>query len=128
MTSHIAITAVGHIGSVEPFVYSQSGTPICKFSLAINIKADQVLWLKCVAFGKLAETVHPNLHPGKQVLIESNDLKVQGYLGGGIPKASADVVIKTLKYMGKREAEPEPQYAGFDDSGDNSNGLGDIPF
>lgn len=125
MTSFLGITAAGHIGSVDEFKYTQSGTPLCKFTMAVNLKADSVLWLRCTAFGKLAESIQPYLKPGKHILVESNELKSHAFLAGGTPKASTDIVIKSLKFMGKRQDEPEPQYAGFDDSGDQ---LGDIPF
>jgi single-stranded DNA-binding protein len=124
MTSYLGIIAAGHIGSVDPLQYTQSGTPLARFTLAVNVKSDQVLWLKVACFGKLAEAIHPHLAQGKHVLIESNELKVHGYLSGGIPKGSADVIARSVKFMGKRtdqEAEPQGEYNGFEE-------VGGIPF
>lgn len=122
MTSWLFIGASGHIGNVEDFKYTQNGTPLCRFTMAVNVKADRVLWLRVSVFGKLAESIHPHLVQGKHVLIESNDLKLQAYLGGGVPKASCDVIARSVKFMGKRQDAEQPDYAGFDEQPE------DIPF
>jgi single-stranded DNA-binding protein len=65
-------TLVARIGKQPDLTYSQSGTPLCKFSLAVarRGKGDEADWLNIVCFGKTAEFVAQYLDKGALVGVE----------------------------------------------------------
>ena len=67
-----SVVLVGRIGKDPEMKYAQSGTPICKFSLAVNRRGekDETDWLNIVCFGKTAEFVAQYMDKGALVGIE----------------------------------------------------------
>lgn len=67
-----SVALVGRIGKEPDMKYSQQGTPVCKFSLAVNRrdKDEEPDWLNIVCFGKTAEFVAQYLDKGSLVGVE----------------------------------------------------------
>lgn len=64
---------VGRIGKQPDLTYSQNGTPLCKFSLAVSRRSrdkEETDWLNIVCFGKTAEFVAQYLDKGALVGVE----------------------------------------------------------
>lgn len=64
---------VGRIGKQPDLTYSQNGTPLCKFSLAVARRSkdrEETDWLNIVCFGKTAEFVAQYLDKGALVGVE----------------------------------------------------------
>lgn len=50
--------------------HTQSGTPVCKFSIASNgWKDDDVCFVDCTAWGKSAEALHKHVKKGDPVIV-----------------------------------------------------------
>lgn len=129
MGNYLNLTAVGNVGSDAPdFKYTQSGIPVATFRMAVTVRKDVTRWMRVTAWRETAELVNQYVKPGDLVLIECDDMTTQAYLGGGVPKGSQEVTARRVVFLQSKQRQPEPEYAGFDDSADNGNGLGDIPF
>jgi hypothetical protein len=82
----IKIIAIGNLGADPEMKYLPSGQPITTFSLASNHsyttasgeRKQETEWLRCSAFGKLAETCNQYLTKGQQVFIEGR-VKLRTY-------------------------------------------------
>lgn len=66
------IILLGRIAKDPELTYSQAGTAICKFSLAVTRENDKhkADFFFCTAFGKLAQTIADYCPKGRQILLE----------------------------------------------------------
>src|SRR5262245_30054509 len=72
------VILVGNLGRDPELKYSNSGTPVCTFSMATKAKKndqsgeyqDQVTWFKVTLLGRQAETASQYLSKGRPVYIE----------------------------------------------------------
>jgi single-strand DNA-binding protein len=64
-------TLVGNLTKDPELRFTNSGTAVVNFSLAVNNPArdDEVLFINCVAFAKLAEVIDKYTEKGKNILI-----------------------------------------------------------
>lgn len=71
-----SVVLVGRLGNDPELTYTQSGTAICKFRLAVNrpprqgSDQEETDWLDIVTFGRTAETCNQYLDKGALVGIE----------------------------------------------------------
>jgi len=74
------VVLVGRIGNDPAMTYAQSGTPVCKFRLAVNRRGerDETDWLNIVCFKKTAEFVQQYLDKGSLVGVEGR-IQVREY-------------------------------------------------
>jgi len=66
---------IGHLGRDPEVRHTPDGLAVANFSLACSEKVkgeDKTQWLKCTAFGKLAEICGQYLTKGKQVYCEDD--------------------------------------------------------
>jgi single-strand DNA-binding protein len=69
---------IGRLGQDPDIKYLQSGSAVCNISIAVGDdykdkqgqKAERTEWVKCTAFGKLAEIMGEYLHKGSKVYVE----------------------------------------------------------
>ena len=54
----------GNLGADPEVFYSSEGNPVASFNLAFRSSKKKTGWIRCVAFGKLAETTEKYLHRG----------------------------------------------------------------
>ena len=73
------VTVMGRLGRDPEIRYTQEGTPIANFNLAVDEsyknrdgeKVEKTEWIKCVVFGKIAESVVTRfLAKGCRALVE----------------------------------------------------------
>jgi single-strand DNA-binding protein len=73
------IMLIGNLGKDPDMSYTQAGTAITKFSLAVNRRSkdretgerkDETTWFNVTAFDRLGETCNEFLHKGSKVYIE----------------------------------------------------------
>jgi single-strand DNA-binding protein len=76
MPSYNHITVIGHLGQDPDLRYTPQGTPICSFTMAVNVrkKVDNEwnnvpLWFKIKVWGKQAEPVAQWLTKGSPALV-----------------------------------------------------------
>ncbi|HUP27526.1 MAG TPA: single-stranded DNA-binding protein [Chloroflexia bacterium] len=147
------VMLIGNLGKDPEMKYTQQGTPITTFSVAVsrNRKGsdgqnkDETEWFRVVAWEKLAETCNEYLRKGSKVYIEGR-LQTREYQGqDGQNRQSIEVVANEMLILDSRQQGGSPggfnedrQYApkpsgggggssaGFDDDADMD--ADDIPF
>ncbi len=114
------IVLVGNLGRDPEMRYTPNGTPVTSFSVATSRKyttsdgqsKEETLWFRISVWGKQAETCNQYLSKGRSVLVEGT--LVGDETGGprvwtgqdGKPRASFEVRAQSVRFLGRREAEP----------------------
>lgn len=87
--------------------YTQSGTPLCTITLAVNRsyggeeKKEDVLFQDCVAFGKTAEFLAQYFSKGKNLFIEGRLQSRQWEADDGQKRSKTEVVVERAHFVGK---------------------------
>lgn len=93
------VVLVGNLGRDPEMRYSQNGTPITNFSIAVNRRrrgpdgnyVDETDWYRITLFRNMAETSAEWLKKGSKVLVEGQ-LQIRTYTGqDGVERTSVDV-------------------------------------
>ena len=104
------VILIGRSGADADIKHIASGTVVANFSLAINEsfrkgdgeQRDRVQWVRCVAWGKLAEVCGQYLTKGKQVYIEGSIKSRQWEDQSGNKRTSYDIVARQMTMLGSR--------------------------
>lgn len=102
---------IGRLGKDPEFNVIASGTPVVKFSLAVdqskgkdkngNVQKE-TMWLNVVAWDKLAEIVEKYAAKGMQVLVAGR-LQIRAYEDkNGVKRQAVDLVASTVQLLEKR--------------------------
>lgn len=134
---------IGTLGGDPEIRYTAGGTAVASFSLAVNEswkdkdgeKQERTEWVRCTAFGKVAEIIGEYCHKGGQLYVEGK-LRTEKFTDKeGVERYITKVLVDQMQLLGdKRErAEkpvreqrqpvkdcPQPGQGSFDDD--------DIPF
>lgn len=107
---------LGNVGKDPEIRYTQSGTAVANFSLAVgerrkvgNEWKDHTEWINIVAWSKLAETCSNYLSKGKQVYIEGRIQTRKWDDRDGNTRYSTEIVADQLVLLGSKEARKEQQ-------------------
>ncbi len=99
------VTIVGRLTRDSELKYTNSGTAICKFSLAVNRKKKQdEQWVEEVSFfdvtlwGKLGESISQWLNKGKQVAV-SGGLRQNRWEQGGQNRSKVEIVASHVQLL-----------------------------
>lgn len=93
------VVLVGNLGKDPEMRYSQNGTPVTNFSIAVNRRrrgpdgnfVDETDWYRVSLFRRDAETAAEYLKKGTKVLVEGQ-LQIRNYTGqDGIERTSVEV-------------------------------------
>lgn len=131
----IIATAAGRLGRDAELRYSQSGTPICKFTVACDQgfgDSKRTEWVQCVLFKERAEKLHQYLVKGLAVTVmgEAKPVywkKSDGESGGAIEIICDKVVLQSKAERQNESGGGESPPAG--DGGNTGDDLDDsIPF
>ena len=79
-----------------------TGTAVCRFTLAVNrpYKKDEIDFINCVAFGKIAETIAQYVLKGRQVAI-TGSIRTGSYENNAGNKIyTTDVVLDGFEFIG----------------------------
>jgi single-strand DNA-binding protein len=111
------IIIVGNLGRDPEMRYTPNGKAVTDFSVATNRRwtnqdgsqAEETVWFRVSAWGKLAETCNQYLSKGRQVLVEGR-LAPDKETGGprvwtrsdGRPSASFEVTADVVRFIGGR--------------------------
>jgi len=129
-------TFAGFVGKDAELTYTQSGTAICKFSLAVNrIGRDKdgedlkPLWVNCAMWATRGEKLAPHILKGKFVVV-SGELDVREYTDkGGKDRWSLDVNVQQFSFGGgKGDAQQEAKPQGATISASTIAEDESIPF
>lgn len=115
------ILLIGNLGRDPERNSASDGTPITKFSLAVNStyktksgeKKEETEWFTIVAWRQLAETCERYLHKGSRVYIEGR-LSQRKYTDReGIQRIAVDVIANDMKMLDPKPVASEPEsYVG----------------
>lgn len=113
------LVLVGRLGRVPELRYFPDGTPVAKFSVAVNRRytsregerVTETTWFQVMAWGRLAEVCCANLGKGDLVMVAGR-LRADPKTGGprvytrrdGTVGASFDVVAEDVRFLSMKEA------------------------
>ena len=132
------IMLIGNLGKDPEMNYTQNGTALTKFSLAVSRsyktssgeKRDETEWFNIVAWDKLAELCNQYLHKGSKAYIEGR-LSQRKYTDkNGIERYAFDVVASDMQILTPKSAQSGSSdfLAGNADDSDPLGDLEDHPF
>lgn len=150
------VMLIGNAGKDAELRYMATGTPQCKFSLAVNNRRrnqttneweDQTEWFNILIWGDTAERVSQYITKGKSLYVEGR-LQTRSWDGDdGQKHYMTEVVAQTVQLLGSREggaqggggneewgngAPARPRTAGAAGAGGFSRGgdveVDDLPF
>lgn len=111
------ITLIGHLGKDPELQVTSEGTPVTKFSIAVNRysklsngeRKEETDWYNIVAWRQLAETCEKYLHKGSKVYIEGR-LALRKYTDkNGIERMSIDVTANDMQMLDTKSASGASQ-------------------
>lgn len=122
------VTLIGRLTKDPEVRYTQSGTPVGTFTLAVDRrvqkdKPKEADFIPCVVWGKTAEVVGNWCKKGKQVGVEGR-IQVRSYdAKDGSKRYVTEVIVSELELLGSKNE-------GVDRSGNGYKPLTDedIPF
>ena len=110
------------------------GSTVCEISVAVNgIKQDDVTFVECALFGKVAEAAGQHLGKGQQVIIQGR-LKQERWEGrDGKRQSRMKIIGSSCIFLGgsktaKRAASPQPEDVPADHRGHPADGYQEIPI
>lgn len=124
---------IGHLGS-DPETRDVNGTMVANFSIAVSETwkkdgqtQERTEWIRCQAWGKLAEICGQYLKKGSQVYV-AGKMQTRKYEKDGQTHYATDINIREMNMLGGRggaqsDTVPSQEFGGgggFDDS--------DVPF
>lgn len=105
------VLLIGNLGKDPEMKYTQQGTPVTTFSLAVSRSwkspdgqaKDETEWFRIVAWQKLAETCNEYLHKGSKVYIEGR-LQTREWTGqDGQSGKTTEVIANEMVLLDPRQ-------------------------
>lgn len=130
---------IGRLGRDPDMRFTPDGKAVANFSIACGQswkskdgeKQEKTEWVRCVAFGKLAEIIGEYLKKGSQVYV-SGRMQTREYEKDGTKRYTTEVVLDTMQMLGSRpQSSDEPKKPGHTPSGqqgDEFDDFGDVPL
>lgn len=104
------VQLIGNVGRAPELTLTPDGTPVCKFSLAVNKRRgdkEETTWFNCTAWRGLAETLEKYVTQGSQLFVQG-ELAARSYTTrDGKPGVSLDVTIEKFSFVGTKKAQGE---------------------
>ena len=136
------IQILGNLGRDPELRFTQSGTPVANFTVAVNETwqrkdgqpGERTEWFRVVAWGRLAEIANEYLRRGRQVFIEGRIQTREWQDREGNDRTSTELVARDLLLLGSRDGVPgehddqAPQPPQQDDQLDDELTPEDLPF
>ena len=134
MTDNNCVSINGRLVREAILSYSNSGTAILKFSIAVNRSVkkgdrweDEASFIDCTFFGKMAESVSKHLEKGKQVSI-IGELVQNRWEKGGQKYSKVEIIVNKLQLLGGKDEQKQESYQKPEQRGPESFDDLDIPF
>lgn len=103
---------IGNLGKPPELRYSPSGDAFCNFSIACGWKTkdkEGTEWIRCTAFGKLAEICGQYLKKGSQVYIAGRMTTRKWKNKEGVDQYSTEINVDQMQMLGgKSESDAPP--------------------
>lgn len=97
------VTLAGNLTRDPEMKYTGSGTPVVNFSLAVNNPVstkDEVLFIECVAFGKLAEVITEYTAKGKNILVSGRLVLESWTTDEGAKRSKIKLYVSAMQLLG----------------------------
>ncbi len=132
------IMLIGNLGKDPEMSYTNDGTAVTRFSLAVNRRIrsasgerqEETEWFTIVAWRQLAETCTTYLRKGHKVFLEGR-LQQRKYVGqDGIQRTVVEVMASGMEMLTPKSQHPGPSESDENVLTDNEAlaDLGDHPF
>lgn len=103
------VILIGNLGRDPEMKYTNSGTPVCRLSLATTRawtnkngeRQEETEWHRVTVWGKQAEHCNNYLAKGRSCYVEGR-LKTSSYEQDGVKKWSTEIVADTVQFLGGR--------------------------
>jgi single-strand DNA-binding protein len=105
---------IGRLGRDPETRYTAGGEAVTSFSLAVGWMGkdkEGVEWVRCVAFGKLAELAGQYLAKGKQCYVAGR-FKTRKFEKDGQDHYTTEVNADTIQFLGGASESSEPRPVG----------------
>jgi len=131
------IMLIGNLGRDPEMNYTQNGTALTKFSLAVSRsyktssgeKRDETEWFNIVAWDKLAETCNQYLHKGNKVYIEGRLTQRKYTDKEGNQRTAVDVIASEMEMLTPKSTQAgSSEFLAGDSDADPLGDLEDHPF
>ncbi|HSR53317.1 MAG TPA: single-stranded DNA-binding protein [Acidobacteriota bacterium] len=136
------VILIGNLGRDPEMRYTQSGTPVCNFSIATTEnyqdrsgnRQERTEWHNIVTWSKLAEICNQYLSKGRQVYIEGRLQTREWTDRDGNSRRTTEVVANEMKMLGSPGSGggggPREEKMGGENSDSMEVGISDddIPF
>jgi single-strand DNA-binding protein len=102
-------TFIGRLGKDPDFSVTPSGTPVAKFSLAVDkqTKGEQkeTLWLNIIAWDRLAEIVEKYTEKGRLVMVQGR-LDINAYTDKeGIKRQAVQIIAGSIQLLDSKDRQ-----------------------
>jgi single-strand DNA-binding protein len=123
------IMLIGNLGRDPELNVTAEGTPVTKFSLAVNRtykshtgdKREETEWFNIVAWNKLAEICERYLHKGSKVYIEGRLTQRKYTDKEGTQRTSVEVIASDMKMLDSKSASGGSESFSVVGAGDSSD-------
>lgn len=112
MTDNNIVSINGRLVREAESKFTQGGTAILKFSIAVNRSVkkgdkweDEASFFDCTMFGKMAESVSHYLEKGKQVSI-IGELVQNRWENDGQKHSKVEIIVNKLQLLGSKDDKP----------------------
>lgn len=124
---------MGRLTRDQDIRYSQGENPVAvaRFTLAVERRMkkdgeDNADFIRCVAFGKTAETIEKYVFQGKKIVIEGR-IQTGSYTNqDGAKIYTTDIVVESVEFAESRRVE-EAGNAALSESATDENGFMNVP-
>lgn len=102
---------IGRLGNDPEIRYDQQQNPVANISLAVGWKSKQkegVEWVRCVAFGKLAEIIGQYLKKGSKVFISGSFRTRKWQNQQGQDQYTTEIIANELQMLDSRTDGQQP--------------------
>jgi single-strand DNA-binding protein len=102
------VMLIGYAGGDSEMKFTSAGTPVANFSMAVNEsfknaqgeKKSNTLWIRCVAWRRVAEIAGEHVTKGKYLFVEGR-LQFRSYEDRqGEKHDVTEVVVNTIRFLG----------------------------
>jgi len=127
-SGYFLMTVVGNLGADPEMRYTQQGTAVTNFRLAVNQRIPAgggewevaAQWFKVTVWGKQAEACNAFLHSGSKVLVEAERFNFDRATGApelfqrsdGTNGANYEITARMVRFLDRApggQAEPAPE-------------------
>jgi single-strand DNA-binding protein len=123
------IMLIGNLGRDPELNVTSDGTPVTKFSLAVNRntktstgeKREETEWFNIVAWRQLAEICERYLHKGSKVYIEGRLTQRKYTDREGVQRTSVEVIANDMQMLDSKSASSSSESYSAVGAGDSND-------